>query len=52
MQYTDADLKVHQSDGQVIAYDTKAHVSGTMYFPTMAQEFTCALENPLVATAP
>jgi hypothetical protein len=50
--YTDADLKVHQGDGQMIAYGTKARISGTVYFPIVAQEFPCALENPLVATAP
>src|SRR4051794_36536889 len=31
--YTDADLKVHGSDGKVIAYGDKARVSGTVYFP-------------------
>ena len=50
--FTDADLKVHQSDGQIVAYGTKVRVSGTVYFPIVAQEFACALENPLVAAAP
>jgi len=50
--YTDADLKVHQGDGQVVAYGIKVHVSGMVYFPIVAQTFPCALENPLVATAP
>jgi hypothetical protein len=51
-QYTDADLKVYQASGQVVTYGTKVRVSGTVYFPTIAQEFACSLENPLVATAP
>jgi len=50
--YTDADLKVHQGDGQLITYGTKARISGTVYFPLVAQEFACSLENPLVTTAP
>src|SRR4051794_29123726 len=29
-QFTDADLKVHQADGQVLAYQTKVRVSGTV----------------------
>ena len=49
---TNADLKVHQGDGQVVGYGTKVRISGTVYFPIVAQEFACALENPLVATAP
>jgi hypothetical protein len=50
--YADTDLKLHESDGAVIAYGTKARISGTVYFPMVSQEFACALENPLVATAP
>ena len=50
--YTDADLKVHLGDGQLNTYGTKARVSGTVYFPMVAQEFPCSLENPLVASAP
>ncbi len=50
--FTDADLKVHQAGGQVVGTGTKVRVSGTVYFPIVAQTFACSLENPLVATAP
>jgi hypothetical protein len=51
-QYTDNDLKVHLSDGQLVQFGTKVKVSGTVYFPIVAQEFACSLENPLVELAP
>ncbi len=47
-QYSDEDLKVHLANGQVAGYGMKVKVSGTVYFPTVGQEFACALENPLV----
>lgn len=47
-QYTDKDLKVHLSDGQVVGIGTKVKVSGKVYFPTVGQDFTCSLENPLI----
>ena len=50
-QYTDKDLKVHTSDGQVAGYGTKVRVSGKVYFPTVGQDFKCALENPLIESA-
>ena len=50
-QYTDKDLKVHTSDGQVAGYGTKVRVSGKVYYPTVGQDFKCALENPLIESA-
>ena len=50
-QYTDKDLKVHTSDGQVAGYGTKVRVSGKVYFPLVGQDFKCALENPLIESA-
>ncbi|MGH9941840.1 MAG: hypothetical protein ACRD9R_05690 [Pyrinomonadaceae bacterium] len=50
-QYTDNDLKVHLADGQVVGVGTKVRVSGSVYFPIVAQNFPCALENPLVELA-
>jgi hypothetical protein len=51
-QYTEKDLKVHLANGQVVGGDTQVTVSGSVYFPMTGQDFTCALENPLVETAP
>ncbi len=50
-EYTDKDLKVHVSDGQLARFGTKVRVSGSVYFPIVAQNFTCALENPLIELA-
>ena len=50
-QYTDKDLKVHTSDGQVAGYGTKVRVSGKVYFPLVGQDFKCSLENPLIESA-
>lgn len=50
-QYTDKDLKVHTSDGQVAGYGTKVKVSGKVYYPLVSQDFKCALENPLIESA-
>jgi hypothetical protein len=47
-QYNDRDLKVHLTSGDVAGAETKVRVSGNVYFPTVSQDFTCALENPLV----
>lgn len=49
--YTDSDLKVNLADGQVAPYGTKVKVSGKVYYPLIDQDFTCALENPLVQLA-
>jgi hypothetical protein len=49
--YTDNDLKVHLSDGQVVGYDTKVKVSGKMYYPLVDQDFVCGLENLLIEPA-
>ena len=51
-QFTEKDLKVHLANGQVVGGDAKVSVSGSVYFPMTEQDFTCALENPLVETAP
>ena len=50
--YTDRDLKVHLANGQVAGYGTPVKVSGKVYFPLAAQDFPCALENPLMEAAP
>ena len=50
-QYTDKDLKVHTSDGQVAGYGTRVRVSGKVYFPPVGQDFKCALENSLIESA-
>jgi hypothetical protein len=47
-QFTDNDLKVHLSNGQVAGFGTKVKVSGDVYFPLVAQEFACGLDKPLV----
>jgi hypothetical protein len=49
--YTDKDLQVHLANGQVAGYGTAVKVSGKVYYPAVAQDFPCALENPLVETA-
>lgn len=51
-QYSDSDLKVHLANGQVAQFGTRVKVSGSVYFPVVAQEFDCSLENPLVELAP
>jgi hypothetical protein len=50
-QFKDSDLKVHLSNGQATIYGTKVKVSGDVYFPVVAQEFACGLDNPLVEGA-
>ncbi len=50
-EYTDKDLKVHVSDGQLVRFGTKVKVSGKVYFPVVAGDMTCALENPLFESA-
>ena len=50
-EFTDKDLKVHTSDGQVAGYGTKVKVSGKVYYPLVGQDFKCGLENPLIETA-
>jgi hypothetical protein len=50
-EYTDKDLKVHTSDGQVAGYGTKVRVSGKVYYPLVGQDFKCGLENPLIESA-
>ena len=47
-EFTDKDLKVHTSDGQVAGYGTRVKVSGKVYYPLVGQDFKCALENPLI----
>jgi hypothetical protein len=49
--YSDTDLKVHLSNGQVVGYGTKVKVSGKMYYPTVDQDFVCGLENLLIEPA-
>src|ERR1700749_5043600 len=46
--FSDKDLKVHTSDGQVAGHGTRVKVSGKVYYPTVGQDFKCALENPLI----
>lgn len=50
-EYTDKDLKVHTADGQVAGFGMRVRVSGDVYFPSVKQEFKCALSNPLVEIA-
>lgn len=50
-EFTDKDLKVHTSDGQVATYGTKVKVSGKVYYPLVGQDFKCGLENPLIESA-
>jgi hypothetical protein len=47
-QYTDRHLKVRTSNGEVAGVETKVRISGSVYFPTVSQELSCGLENPLV----
>ena len=47
-EFTDKDLKVHTSDGQVAGYGTRVKVSGRVYYPLVGQDFKCGLENPLI----
>jgi hypothetical protein len=51
-QFTDKDLKVHLTNGQVAGLGTKVKVSGDVYYPVVGQDFQCALSNPLVEPAP
>jgi hypothetical protein len=51
-QYSDSDLKVHLSNGQVAQFGTQVKVSGKVYYPIVSQDFDCGLENPLVEMAP
>ena len=50
-EYTDKDLKVHTTDGQVAGYGTRVKVSGKVYYPLVGQDFKCALESPLIESA-
>jgi|GEM_PF-1336694 len=50
-EFTDKDLKVHTSDGQVAGYGSRVKVSGKVYYPLVGQDFKCALENPLIESA-
>ena len=50
-EYSDKDLKVHTSDGQVAGYGTRVKVSGKVYYPLVGQDFKCGLENPLIESA-
>lgn len=50
-EFSDKDLKVQTSDGQVAAYGTKVNVSGKVYYPLVGQDFKCGLENPLIESA-
>lgn len=50
-QFMDEDLRVHIATGDLIPFGTKVKVSGKVYYPLVAQDFVCALENPLVETA-
>ncbi len=50
-EFTDKDLKVHTSDGQVAGYGSRVKVSGKMYYPLIGQDFKCGLENPLIESA-
>lgn len=51
--YSDEQLKVRTADGQVLGYQDKVLVSGTVYFPSSVAtvEFTCGLSNPLIEKA-
>lgn len=51
-QYSDKDLKVHLSNGQVAQFGTQVKVSGKVYYPIVSQDFDCGLESPLVEAAP
>ena len=50
-EYTDKDLKVHTSDGQVAGYGTRVKVSGKVYYPLVGQDFKCGLDKPLIESA-
>jgi hypothetical protein len=50
-RYTDADLNVHLADGQTVGVGRKVQVSGKIYYPMIAQDFACSLENPLIELA-
>ena len=50
-EFTDKDLKVHTSDGQVAGYGTRVKVSGKVYYPLVGQDFKCGLETPLIESA-
>lgn len=50
-EFTDKDLKVHTSDGQLAGYGTRVKVSGKVYYPLVGQDFKCGLENPLIESA-
>ena len=50
-EFTDKDLKVHTSDGQLAGYGTRVKVSGKVYYPLVGQDFKCALENPLIESS-
>jgi hypothetical protein len=50
-EFTDKDLKVHTSDGQVTGYGARVKVSGKVYYPSVGQDFKCGLENPLIESA-
>ncbi len=39
------------ANGQTAGFGTKVKVSGDLYYPTVGQDFKCALSNPLVEPA-
>jgi len=51
--FRNSDLKLHTSDGQVVGYQDKVRVSGTMYYPSAIAhvEFKCGLSNTLFESA-
>ena len=51
-KFSDTDMMVNLASGQVSGFGEKVKVSGKVYYPLVAQEFECALENPLVEAAP
>ncbi len=48
VSYTVRDIRLNTTDGKVLGYRDKVMVSGTMYYPLVAQEFKCGLTNTLI----
>jgi hypothetical protein len=52
VEYWNEDLLVHLAGGGTAGFGTPVKVSGTMYYPVVAQDFECGLSNVLVESAP
>jgi hypothetical protein len=49
--FSDEDLSLHLDGGGTAGYGTEVNVTGKVYYPMVAQDFACALEDVVVQAA-